>query len=179
MTGSGSRVLDHDWWPAPLPDNVTIGDRSWVYSSYAFLHYSSRRPLGVSIGSDTGVYIGTMFDLGPHAECSIGDFSAIVGPTISTNARVVIGDYAFISYHVTIADSPFPAPHPRSHAPTDPRGGDVVIGDNVWIGVRASIAGPVTIGEGAVIGAATFVDFDVPPYAIVAGHPSKIVGWAR
>jgi acetyltransferase-like isoleucine patch superfamily enzyme len=37
----------------------------------------------------------------------------------------------------------------------------------------------VTIGEGAVIGTATFVDFDVPPFAIVAGNPSRVVGWAR
>ncbi|HEV2754760.1 MAG TPA: DapH/DapD/GlmU-related protein [Actinomycetota bacterium] len=171
-------ILDHDWWPVPVPGNVTIGERSWLYSSYAFLHYASRRPAGVAIGSDTGVYIGTMFDLGPDGECVIGDFGTIVGPTISTNARVAIGDFAFVSYHVTIADSPYAAP-PGSYPPRDSAGGDVVIGDNVWIGVRATIAGPVSVGEGAVIGAATYVDFDVPPFAIVAGHPSKVVGWAR
>ena len=178
---SSSNALDHDWWPVPLPDNVTIGERSWLYSSYAFLHYASRRPAGVSIGADTGVYIGTMFDMGPDAECRIGDFCSIVGPIISTEASVSIGDYAFISYHVTIADTP--GAIPPSARPDDPtrreRAGDVEIGDNVWIGVRASVVGPVRIGEGAVIGAATFVDFDVPPYAIVAGNPSRVVGWAR
>jgi acetyltransferase-like isoleucine patch superfamily enzyme len=176
--GSPAQTLDHDWWPVPLPGNVTIGERSWLYSSYAFLHYSSRRPLGVSIGNDTGVYIGTMFDLGPEAECSIGSFCAVVGPTIATNGRVTIGDYAFISYHVVIADSPHAAP-PGSREGAETARGDIEIGDNVWIGVRAVIAGAVTIGEGAVIGAATYVDFDVPPYAIVAGNPSRVVGWAR
>jgi acetyltransferase-like isoleucine patch superfamily enzyme len=175
-----ARTLEHDWWPVPLPDNVSIGERSWLYSSYAFLHYSSRRPAGVSIGSDTGVYIGTMFDLGPEAECTIGDFCSIVGPVISTDARVTIGDYAFISYHVVIADSPHAVPPEGRHAaPGARRRGDVVIGENVWIGVRANISGPVTIGDGAVIGAATYVDFDVPAYAIVAGNPSRVVGWAR
>lgn len=176
MTDGASRVLDHDWWPAGLPDNVTIGERSWLYSSYAFLHYASTRPVGVSIGDDTGVYIGTMFDLGPDAEVRIGDFCSIVGPTVSSNGRVTIGDYAFISYHVVIADSPHAAPPGcRGDVPA----ADVVIGDNVWIGVRAVVCGGVTIGEGAVIGAATFVDFDVPPYAIVAGNPSRLVGSAR
>lgn len=171
-------VLDHDWWPVPVPGNVTIGERSWLYSSYAFLHYESVRSAGVSIGSDTGVYIGTMFDLGPEGECVIGDFGTIVGPTIASNSRVVIGDFAFVSYHVTIADSPYAAP-PGCRVDASAPGGDVVIGDNVWIGVRATVVGPVTVGDGAVIGAATYVDFDVPPFAIVAGHPSKIVGWAR
>ncbi len=179
--GRATRTLDHDWWPVPLPENVTLGERSWLYSSYAFLHYASRRPLGVSIGAGTGVYIGTMFDLGPEGECRIGDFGSIVGPVISTNGRVTIGDYAFISYHVVIAGSRFAGPpgYLDGHPLEEEARADTVIGDNVWIGVRATIAGGVTIGEGAVIGAATFVDFDVPPFAIVAGNPSRVVGWAR
>lgn len=178
MTGArAGSVLDHDWWPAPLPDNVTLGERTWLYSSYAFLHYRSTTREGVAIGADTGVYIGTMFDMGPEAHCTIGDFCSIVGPIISTNAAVSIGDYAFISYHVTIADSSWAVP-PECRRDAGRRG-DVVIDDNVWIGVRAAIVGPVHIGEGAVIGAATYVDFDVPPFAIVAGNPSRVVGWAR
>ena len=180
MTQPSGTALDHDWWPLPPPANVTIGERSWLYSAYSFLHYSSTKPVGVSIGNDTGVYIGTMFDLGPDGECRIGDFCAVVGPTIATNGRVTIGDYALISYHVVIADSPHAAPPGcRNSAPGEDASGEVVIGDNVWMGVRATVAGAVTIGEGAVIGAATFVDFDVPPFAIVAGNPSRVVGWAR
>jgi acetyltransferase-like isoleucine patch superfamily enzyme len=176
-----SSALDHDWWPLPLPDNVQIGERSWLYSSYAFLHYRSRRPLGVSIGADTGIYRGTMFQLGPDGECTIGDFGCIVAPIISTNGRVTIGDFAFISYDVVISDSDFAGPPGcfEERSLEHEASADVAIGDNVWIGVRAQIVGPVTIGEGAVIGTATFVDFDVPPFAIVAGNPSRVVGWAR
>lgn len=56
------------------------------------------------------------------------------------------------------------------------RGGDVVIGDHAWIGYRALILPGITIGEGAVVGAGATVTKDVPPYAIVAGNPARIIG---
>lgn len=51
----------------------------------------------------------------------------------------------------------------------------VNIGNDVWIGERAMIMGGVTIGDGAVVGAGAIVTKDVPPYAIVAGVPAKII----
>jgi len=53
--------------------------------------------------------------------------------------------------------------------------GDVVIGNDVWIGTEAFILSGVKIGDGAVIGARTVVTKDVPPYAIVAGNPARVV----
>lgn len=54
--------------------------------------------------------------------------------------------------------------------------GDVVIGSDVWIGYGATILSGVEIGHGAVIGARTVVTKPVPPYAIVAGNPGRVVG---
>ena len=51
--------------------------------------------------------------------------------------------------------------------------GDIVIGNDVWIGYEAVILAGVTIGDGAVIGARTVVTKDVPPYTIVGGMPAK------
>lgn len=51
----------------------------------------------------------------------------------------------------------------------------VTIGNDVWIGTRAMVLGGVTIGDGAVIGAGAIVTKDVPPFAIVAGVPARIV----
>ena len=51
----------------------------------------------------------------------------------------------------------------------------IIIGNDVWIGDSARIMGGVKIGNGAVIGAGAVVAKDVPPYAIVAGNPAKIV----
>jgi len=56
------------------------------------------------------------------------------------------------------------------------RGGDVNIGDRVWIAYRAIILPGVTIGEGAVVAAGAVVTEDVAPYAIVAGVPARSVG---
>lgn len=53
--------------------------------------------------------------------------------------------------------------------------GDVVIGNDVWIGNDALILSGVTIGDGAVVAAKTVVTKDVPPYAIVAGNPGRVV----
>jgi len=64
---------------------------------------------------------------------------------------------------------------PRSATFAD-RGGDVVIGDRVWIGYRAIILPGVTIGEGAVVGAGALVTKDVEPYAIVVGNPARVIG---
>jgi acetyltransferase-like isoleucine patch superfamily enzyme len=51
----------------------------------------------------------------------------------------------------------------------------VVIEDDVWVGTRAVILRGVTIGRGAVIGAGAVVTKSVPPYAIVAGNPARVV----
>jgi maltose O-acetyltransferase len=56
------------------------------------------------------------------------------------------------------------------------KGGDVVIGDRVWICFRAIILPGVAIGEGAVVAAGAVVSRDVAPYTIVAGSPAKPVG---
>lgn len=50
-----------------------------------------------------------------------------------------------------------------------------VIGNDVWIGGDVVLKGGITIGHGAVIGANSVVTKDVPPYAIVAGIPAKII----
>ncbi len=54
-------------------------------------------------------------------------------------------------------------------------GGRLVVGDDVYIGARCVIM-PVTIGEGAVIGAGSFVNKDCEPYGIYVGSPAKKIG---
>ena len=51
--------------------------------------------------------------------------------------------------------------------------GNIVIGNDVWIGYEAVILAGVTIGDGAIIGARAVVTKDVPPYTIVGGVPAK------
>ena len=51
--------------------------------------------------------------------------------------------------------------------------GDIVIGNDVWIGFEAVILSGVTVGDGAIIGSRTVVTKDVPPYTIVGGAPAR------
>lgn len=51
------------------------------------------------------------------------------------------------------------------------------IGNDVWIGAKATLLDGVTIGDGAVIAAGAVVTQNVPPYAIVGGVPAKILGY--
>lgn len=53
--------------------------------------------------------------------------------------------------------------------------GDIVVGNDVWIGYEAIIMAGVTIGDGAIIGARSVVTKDVSPYSIVGGVPAKII----
>ena len=53
--------------------------------------------------------------------------------------------------------------------------GDTQIGSDVWIGSESMILAGVNIGSGAVVAARAVVTKDVPPYAIVAGNPAKII----
>lgn len=106
------------------------------------------------------------------------------------NARLKIGRYCSIADGVTIllggnhrsdwiSTYPFSAldewpeaHHIEGHPATN---GDVVIGNDVWLGLGCTILSGVTIGDGAVIGAQALVTRNVPPYTIVGGNPAKVI----
>ena len=169
-------MLEHDWFPQPLPQNVVIGERSWCYSSFAFFHSASRRLTAVQIGRDSGIYNPTFFNLGEDGEVLIGDFCTLVAVIISTNSSVVIGDYAFLAHGVVLADTFAARPPIDERARSNERASSILIGANTWIGARAVLLGGAHIGDGSIVGAAAVVNFEVPPNAIVAGNPAKIVG---
>jgi virginiamycin A acetyltransferase len=58
---------------------------------------------------------------------------------------------------------------------TYPSKGNIVVGNDVWIGYNATIMAGVTIGDGAIIGTNSVVTKDVEPYAIVGGNPAKLI----
>lgn len=106
----------------------------------------------------------------------IGDDSG-VGERSLVQGNVVIGSHVMMGPQVYI----YTQNHcfERTDIPMDQQGFSpergVIIGDDVWIGSRVTILPGVTIGEGSVIGASAVVTKDVPPYAVVAGNPARVV----
>ena len=102
------------------------------------------------------------------------NFMANFNLTILDEARVTIGDNAFIGPNVSI----FTACHPldaqsRSHNIQWAR--PVTIGHNVWIGGCSTLLPGVTIGDNCVIGAGSVVTRDVAPGTLVAGNPARVI----
>ena len=58
-----------------------------------------------------------------------------------------------------------------------PSKGTLLIGNDVWCGLRSIILSGVKVGDGAIIGANSIVTKDVEPYAVVAGSPAEQIGW--
>jgi len=95
---------------------------------------------------------------------------------------MIASDVKFImngANHLTNAVTSYPFAifgHGWEHAmdgKTYPQKGDIVIGNDVWIGYQATIMAGVKIGDGAIIGANSTVVKDVAPYTIVGGNPAK------
>lgn len=107
--------------------------------------------------------------------CTIGKWCFIGGNGTFNN--VEIGNYTCIAPSCQIGGME----HSYWKASISPKLSDECISDrathighDVWIAANCIIKQGVTIGDGAVIGACSFVNKDVPPYAIVFGSPAKI-----
>ena len=134
-------------------------------------HLYLRAYLG-SLGAGSGVQMGCSFlngrkvFLGPRNVINFGCLFDGRRYANHTGANVSIGPEAAI---LTLGHDP-------QSSDFDLRGGDVVIGDRVWIGYRALILPGLTVGEGAVVATGAVVTKDVEPFGIVAGNPARVIG---
>ena len=100
----------------------------------------------------------------------VGDNVAIGDRTeIHVGSDCSIGKNTLISWDCCIIDRDYHKIGPGEQKRP------IHIGENVWIGCRSLILKGVTIGDGAIIAAGSVVTKDVPPKAVVAGNPAKIV----
>lgn len=113
-----------------------------------------------------------LYAFGPE-RLVIGRFCAI-----AAGVRFLMGG----ANHADLGPSTFPfgifgAPwdHTMDLVMSAPSRGDTVVGHDVWFGYEAIVLPGVRVGNGAVIAAGSVVSADVPPYAIVAGNPARVV----
>lgn len=108
----------------------------------------------------------------PQAVLRIGDNVVINnGTIISTRIAITIGEGTGIGYHCLLLDS-----DGHALAPGMPiHEGPITIGKHVWLASKVSVLAGVTIGDFAVVATGAVVTRDVPPYAVVAGVPARVI----
>ncbi len=117
----------------------------------------------------SGIVIG--IEITPHAHIGCGLFVNHFGGIHI--AEVNIGENCNISHGVTIGNSSRVA---DTTLTAGPRTADSpALGDRVWVGPGAVVAGPVTIGSDSVVAANSLVTRDVPPCSVVMGVPAAVV----
>jgi len=126
---------------------------------------------------DEQISIGAFTYGTPHVKNYDQKTKLYVGKYCSFAAQVTIllGGEHRIDYATTYPFSDIPSPWPEAEKITDMTysKGDVLIGNDVWIGFGATILSGVRIGDGVVIGAGALVSASVKPYSVVGGNPAK------
>lgn len=142
--------------------------------SHSVRNFLYRNYFGVKMGRRAIIYFGAEIRCG--AKLSIGD-GTIIGDRSLLDARngITIGRSVNFSSNVSVYTEQHDHRDPYFRCNSD-GSFRVVIGDRAWIGPNAIILHSVTIGEGAVVAAGAVVTKDVPPYAIVAGVPARVIG---
>ncbi|MBM3129718.1 MAG: CatB-related O-acetyltransferase [Chloroflexi bacterium] len=139
-------------------EHLVAGDGTWLRARYP----------RYEIGRWTYGWL-RVIDAGEGATLKIGAFCSI-----AKGVTVLLGGEHHTEWITTF---PFPALWRAARAiPGHPKTkGDVIIGNDVWIGQDALILSGVTIGDGAVIAARAVITKNVEPYTIVGGNPARII----
>lgn len=123
-----------------------------------------------------------IFEKGCSIEIEGGQLTLGSGNYFNRNVRIVclraitIGNGCLFGDSVHLYDHNHRLGSPgKPFSANDYERGEIKIGNNVWIGAKATILKGVTIGDGGVVGAGAVVTRDVPPYAIVGGVPARLI----
>jgi virginiamycin A acetyltransferase len=133
-------------------------DPSWMrdnpkYKGFEIGEWTYGDPLVLSWGQGTSLYVGKFCSIAAGTTIMLGGEHQVNWVTTYPFAELISGFGA--------------------EARQGSSKGDVVIENDVWIGLNALILSGVSIGNGAIVGAGSVVTKNVAPYSIVAGNPAR------
>jgi len=162
-----AHIMNHD---IKLGAHVFVGDRVVIMQNTG--------GNTVELGDRVQLYSDIVIETGNGGSLSMGEethvqprcqFSAYVGSLRIGRRAEIAPNCSFYTYSHTMRPG-----IPIRDQPLESRGG-ITIGDDVWIGVGATVLDGVAIGDGAVVGAGSVVTKNVPPEAVVCGVPSRLI----
>ncbi|MCR4405508.1 MAG: acyltransferase [Anaerolineae bacterium] len=159
--------------------NLRMGSHCFI-DDYVTIYAHPGAQGGVYLADNVHLYRWSIVELGK------GDGSLHIGSNTYIQAGCILN--AFVA-SINIGANCMIAQHcafmPYQHSFTDPgrpmreqpltSRGDIVLEDDVWLGVNVCVLDGVTIGQGAIVGAGAVVTKDIPPYAIAGGVPARVI----
>ena len=154
-----------------IAQDVTLGDNVVIHHPQLVNMYGCRIGESTRIGAFVEIQRGAVIG----RRCKISSHSFICD-------GVTIEDGVFVGHGVMFTNDLFPralAPDGQLQTDADWELVRTRVAAGASIGSNVTIVAGVTIGRGALIGAGAVVTHDVPPYAIVAGVPARVLGDVR
>ena len=131
--------------------------------------------IGAKIGSET--LISRNVSIVNPENFSLGDYSGLGRDNIiDCHSKITIGSRVLIGPNVTIFTSNHIwSPLERTYYRQGFTYGEVIIGDDCWIGSNVIILPHVKLGKGVTIGAGSVVTKSIPDFAVAVGSPAKVI----
>lgn len=155
-----------------LGNNVYLGDRVFIYGSIdgGAVELQDRVHIYGDAFIETGIGGRIQIEEGTHIQPGCNIHAYLTDIRIGKNVEIAPG-CGFYSYDHGISIERLIMEQPLSSK------GGISVGDGAWIGYGVTVLQGVKIGRGAVIAAGAVVVHDVPPYAVAAGVPARVVGY--
>lgn len=160
-----------------LAHQARVKDLMYAFNTSKPSEVDKRRALMKQMFGSVGdnVWINQPITLAVGSTVTIGEGSYInSGLTLIDDYKVTIGEGCLFGTNVTLCTTGHPI-DPQERAKGAMYSFPITIGDGAWIGAGAIILPGITIGRYAVVGAGSVVTHDVPDYTVAAGNPCRVL----
>ena len=154
------------------PVDAPLGSLSQLFRNFL------AKKLIKKFGNDVRVNPKASFGSGRRVEvgnnCNLSSGLIVIGDLKLGNDVMMGPEVVFISYNHEVSDLEVPM---RMQGATDSK--PIIVGNDVWIGMRAIVMPGVTIGSHSIVAAGSVVTKDVPDWGIVGGNPAKVIKFRK